>query len=478
MEEVGSCMPTSDASRPSPLWKTLLGVLVLVAALVAIDVALTLALEPYGSNSDSVWFEYRQATAAGEQFDTVVIGSSVAQDSLQPGPIDSTLSTHSFCLASPGQSLESSLEALRTVLDEHPVRRVILGTSYTQLAEEPWANSNMAFYQAMLNGRPLGEQVTGYTRLILNPDYVGKVSSLAFLMPFTLSHVNYTPSAIANNIRNRLECDTPLEAQACIDSTWHPLGQGYANYTGQLNAEVLGANHIGVNHLAYLGLGGKGLNISELRGLEGICKLCNERGVELVVFAAPHPRFEVLSIADAYPTDMAIVEQMVTSQGGIYLDFNMAHADVYDIWESDFIDATHLNMQGAERFTPIFADIVHRAEAHEDMGGFFYSYNEWEDYLASLSGIYYVYVEETPEADTLSLEAISYQGSNVQVEYAYEMQDSESGEWTTLRDWSADATYVIPNDLARYQACNVRILARQPGATEVERRHYQTVSLR
>ena len=466
-------MPTSDARRPSWLRRTL-AVLCVLAALVALDVALTWALEPYGSNSDSVWYEYRQATAAGEQFDAIVIGSSVAQDSLQPGPINEALGAHSFCLASPGQSLESSAEALKVALADHPVRRVILGTSYTQLAEEPWANSNMAFVQALCNGQPMGEQAARYLKLLMNPDYVGTVSSLSFLMPFTLSHVSYTPSAIMGNIRNRLECATPMEAQARIDGSWQPLGNGYANYEGQVNPEVLGANFLGINHLAYLGLGGKGLNESELRGLREICELCEERGVELVVLVAPHPCFEVLSIAEAYPKDMAAVQEYVTSKGALYLDFNMAHQDLYDIHEGDFIDATHLNRAGAERLTPIFADVVRRAESGEDVSAQFYAYDRYNEYLASLDSIYYVCFEEEHADDGVQLTGIAYAGSRCQVEYAYEIQEDD-GSWTRVRDWSADPECTLADD--GYRFLNVRILARQAGATDPERYHYQTVTL-
>ena len=94
--------------------------------LIALDIAFTLAIEPYGSHSEAIWYEYRELTAAGERYDTIVIGSSVAQDGLQPGPLDETLATTSFCLASPGQSPWASLRALETALDDHPVKRVIL----------------------------------------------------------------------------------------------------------------------------------------------------------------------------------------------------------------------------------------------------------------------------------------------------------------------------------------------------------------
>lgn len=467
-------MPTSDAVSRAPLWRKVLVLLGVLIALIAVDVALTLVLEPYGSNSDSVWYEYRQATAAGEQFETLVIGSSVAQDSLQPEPIDEILETTSFCLASPGQSLKSSCKALEVALDEHPVKRVILGTSYTQLAEEPWANSNMAFMQALVAGRPLPEQAARYASLLMDNDYVGNVSSIAFLMPFTLSHVDYTLSAILGNVHNRLECATPLEAQARIDNTWHPLGHGYANYDGQVNPELFDASYLGVNHLDFLGLGGKGLNASELEGLEDICILCEERNVELVVFAAPHPRFEVLSIADAYPEGMAQVEELVTSHGGHFVDFNLAHADLYDNRETDFIDATHLNQVGAERLTPILANVVKRAENGEDVSSHFYGYDQWGEFLSSLDGIYLAYFEEEQTAEGLTLEAQACAGSGIQVEYRFEMQEADES-WTVLRDWSNDSTLILTE--GGYRNANVRLLARRAGTTEPERYHYQTITL-
>lgn len=467
-------MPTSDTVSRAPLWRKVLVLLGVLIALIAVDVALTLVLEPYGSNSDSVWYEYRQATAAGEQFETLVIGSSVAQDSLQPEPIDEILETTSFCLASPGQSLKSSCKALEVALDEHPVKRVILGTSYTQLAEEPWANSNMAFMQALVAGRPLPEQAARYASLLMDNDYVGNVSSIAFLMPFTLSHVDYTLSAILGNVHNRLECATPLEAQARIDNTWHPLGHGYANYDGQVNPELFDASYLGVNHLDFLGLGGKGLNASELEGLEDICILCEERNVELVVFAAPHPRFEVLSIADAYPEGMAQVEELVTAHGGLFMDLNMLREDIYENRESDFIDATHLNMSGAERLTPLFADLVRRAETGEDVSLLFFGYSQWDEFFSSLDGIYLTYFEEERTTEGLALEAKACAGKDIQIEYRFEMQEADES-WTVLRDWSSDPMLTLAE--GGYRNANVRLLARREGAADPKRYHYQTITL-
>ena len=193
-----------------------------------------------------------------------------------------------------------------------------------------------------------------------------------------------------------------------------------------------------------------------------------------MVLVAPHPRFEVLSIAEAYPKDMAAVQEYVTSKGALYLDFNMAHQDLYDIHENDFIDATHLNRAGAERLTPIFADVVRRAESGEDVSAQFYAYDRYNEYLASLDSIYYVCFEEERVDGEVQLTAITYAGSRCQVEYAYEIQEDD-GSWTRVRDWSADPECTLADD--GYRFLNVRILARQAGATDPERYHYQTVTL-
>ena len=323
-------------------------------------------------------------------------------------------------------------------------------------------------------GPPLPEQADRYLRLMLNPDYVGSFSSLLFLAPYTLSHVDYTPAAVSDNIHNRLTCATPLEAGHRVDELWVPLGQGYANYTGQLDPETLTPNLLGINNLAWLGLGGKGFNQSELAGLERICAFCEERGIQLLVMASPHARLQLLSMAEVYPSSMAQVQQLVEAGGALFVDMNLAKAELYENREQDFRDAGHLNMAGAQRLTPVLAELLQRTQAGEDLSGLFYSYDEWGELLRSLDQIYYVYFEEEREDGAVLLKATAYAGSSCQVEYAYELQ-SEDGSWTRVRDWSADPVYRLPDE--GYRSAQLRVLARQRGASAPERLHYQTVSL-
>lgn len=471
-------MPTSDAARRPWLRRAVVALLI-ACGLVLADVGLTLALEPYGSNSASVWHEYRASTASGARYDTLVIGSSVAQDALQPRAIDEGLDATSFSLASPGQSLKSALDSLEIALEDgHPVRRVILGTSYTQLFMPVWPNSNMAFTQALVEGQPLAERVTRYAGLCLSDDFAGKISSLLFLAPFTYDHVDYTPSAIAANVTNRLECATPLEAEARIDPTWKPLGKGYANHTGWLLTEAYAHTGLGRQKLEDQKAvpGETQLTSSEMESLERICALCEREGIGLVVMIPPHPTFQVQSMAGFYAADMAEVQRVVESHGGLYLDFNFAHADTYVVNNAEFTDETHLNMPGAERFAPALASVVGRAEAGEDVSGLFWSYAQWDEWEASLAdkGITFTYFEATPEEDGATYEAFCYAAPSCAVEYEYAVLGSDGTTWEVVRDWSEDGVCTLP--VKGYGTAQVRVSARQVGSTEAERTHVQTIT--
>lgn len=439
--------------------------------IIALDIAFTLAIEPYGSHSEAIWYEYRELTAAGERYDTIVIGSSVAQDGLQPGPLDETLATTSFCLASPGQSPWASLRALETALDDHPVKRVIFGTSYTALAEKAWPHSDMTCVQAQTTTWPLSQRIARYLELLTLPDYFGSVDSLAFLAPFSLNHVDHYPAAIMGNIRNRLECATPMEAFDRISPEARRLGRGYVNYIGEVDPTTFDASLTAAKSLA--ADRGFELNESKWAPVRQICDLCEERDVELVVVVMPHPISENVSLSAHYPTQMTRVQRYVEEHGGTYLDFSMAKAELYTPRMDEFLDMTHLSMAGAERFTGVLAQTIARVEADEDVHDSFFAYDDWDAYLASVDEIGFIYFESEAVADGLHLTAVSYPGTGIEVEYEYALKGAD-GSWQVLRPYATDPSFTLPAN--HFQPLELRLCVRRVGAQEPESTHYQTVS--
>lgn len=95
-EEKTDAATPQDARRRWP--RRLAWGLFVLAFLVALDIGLTYLLQPLASSAEVVWHEYRENT---EPIETLVAGSSVAENALQPAPIDEGLGDHSFCFASP-----------------------------------------------------------------------------------------------------------------------------------------------------------------------------------------------------------------------------------------------------------------------------------------------------------------------------------------------------------------------------------------
>lgn len=449
---------------------TALKVIIFIALAIVVDVALTFAFESYGNFTETVWYEYRQGTDAGERYDTIVLGPSVMQDGVQPGPIDEILGTNSFCLAGPGESPWASLKALRTALDEqHPIKRVIFGLSYTTLAEDGWPESDMAFVQAHARAAsqtPL-KVVAEYVELMLNPEYVKHFKSLAFLAPFTLNHCEYTPAGIVGNIRSRLESPTPEAAHERISVYARHLGKGYLNFDSHIDLNTFPGTDLAVNTLKSYEF-----NENKWGPVRQIVDLCEERGIELYVVSMPRPQFELIALSDYYPSHMAEVRDYVEAHGGTYLDFNLAKEWTFDP-EADFLDGTHLSINGAARFSPILADTIARIERGEDVSGEFYDYDNWIDYLDSIEGITFVYTEQEEVGDDYRLTAHSYEGWGVQTEYEFYIE-REEGEWEVIRPWSTEPSFVY--SFGGYGTSHVLVQARRVGTTEPERAHWQILT--
>ena len=463
-------MPTSDATPRKPLWRKLLGVVSILVVLIALDVALTLALEPYGTCTDAIMHEYWEDTANGEQFDTLVIGTSVGQYSLNPHCMDNGLLDNAFCISTPIQSFKSSRMVLDTVLKDHPIRRVIVGTTFFSFASDVWPNSNMALTQSLCLGLPFPENAYRYAQLALDNNFVYGVKSLAFFVPFTLNHVDYSPSAVRSNIQRRIECATPMEAEELYDPTSIQLGNGFTSYAGAVNFETINENNLIFERLKYQD---SNENNGEMEEFASLCALCQEKGIELIVFMSPKPVVETIGMGDLYPKTMKPIQDIVTSCGGTYLDFNLIKPDVYEPLPEEFWDEGHLNDVGAKRFSPVFAEVVSRIENNEDLSGLFYSYDQWNDYLSSIDTIAYVHFTPKPIEGGFLCEGEAFTGSNCQVEYAYERQEDD-GSWTRVKDWSTDPNCTLLDN--GYRTVNVRIMARQVGATDPELYRYQTVT--
>ena len=200
--------------------------------------------------------------------------------------------------------------------------------------------------------------------------------------------------------------------------------------------------------------------------IQNICDLCREHGVQLVVVVTPRPAFNVLVYGEKYPEQMALLQQVTEQEGVAFVDANLLHAETYSPQDADFGDGEHLNHDGATRFSQAFAGVLQALDAGQDVGSLSYSYDSWNQYLASIHQISAVMSRlDVSDGGAATVTAQAYTGTDVQVEYRFLLVDKDGGT-TVLQDWSSSDSCDVP----RGSHGTVMVCARQAGsASDYER---------
>lgn len=430
--------------------------LVVVAVVVAVDALCSFALEQYGSLSSVMWSEYR--AAAGESIDTVVVGSSTAQRAFDPAVLDATLGTTTFSMATPAQPLDDSYTAAKQAIEDHHVRRVILGVDYESLSNDNWAGSHVAFARARMDGESLPQAAADYWKLLVSPAFFGRADSLCALFPWGYNHVKLDPGSVAANVCERLSGDSTLEAAAVVNGGWTYYGRGYGNYDNVIDYSLARED----TSVSIHGL--DDFKETCLSQVASIAQLCREHGVQLVVVVTPRPAFNVLVYGEKYPEQMLRLQQVVERAGGTFLDANLAKGGWYETRDEDFYDGEHLNHNGATRFSQAFASALQALDAGGSTSSLTYSYDQWDQYLASIDNISAVTSTSYMEDNNTVVNAIAYAGSNVPVEYRFSLV-ADDGTTTLLQDWSTSDTCTIPQDKISEGSSEVEVCVRKAGTT-------------
>lgn len=437
-------------------WHRALEVIVIVALIIGANVLITLGFELYSSLANVMWDEYR--AAASENIDTVIVGSSTGQRSFDPAVLDNTLGTTTFNMATPAQELDDSYTAAKQAIEDHHVKRVILALDYESVSTVKWPGSHVAFARAKMAGESFPQAVADYWKLLTSSSFFDGAGSICALFPWGYNHVELDAEHIATNFSDRVSDTTPVEAAERVMDGWTYYGNGYGNYDGVLDYSTA-RDHISVTEEGPADFDQQGLV-----WIQDICDLCRENGVQLVVVVTPRPAFNVLVYGEKYPEQMSRLQQLVEQCGGTFLDANMAKSSWYKPHDTDFYDGEHLNHDGASYFSQAFASALQALDAGGSTSDLTYSYDQWDNYLASIDDISAVISTSYLEDNNTVVSATAYTGSNVPVEYRFSLV-ADDGTTTLLQDWSTSDTCTIPQDKIPEGSSEVEVCVRKAGTT-------------
>lgn len=433
------------------IFKRLLACIVALAFLAGLNAAITFAIEPFGSKSELAWTDY----SAEENIDTVIVGTSLAQNAIDPQLLDELCGSNSFCLATPSQLLEESFVAIQTAYEDHGIKRAILGVSSVDLqASDPPSPGDAFLYHRSLAVGPARSAQAAW-QMLVRYGGIRNSDSINALFPWFYNHVQLTPSSIADNVRARLNGDL-YEAAKVADPIGSYAGKGHVVYDTVLDYDE--------DSLPFFtddredAATDTAVNPDRMQTVKDIRDYCADKGIELIVIETPLPVYNVVD-GDGYYELSVNVSNAFADLGLKCYDFNFARPELFEPQPDYFLDTIHLNAEGSRAFTESFADFLRKLESGEDVSGLFLSADEQR---ASVDYISAVFAESSVDEAGVHVEARAATGSNVEVEYQLCAFDGETQVWQVVADWSASPSF----DYApgKRGVVNLRVKARVAGS--------------
>ena len=286
--------------------------------------------------------------AQSGEIDTLFLGASHCYRSFDPAVVDEKLDTHSFNAGTSQQLPDGSYYLLQEAAARNDLDTVYLEMFYTGYNQQASSDVPLACY--------------------LLADYMPLLSANRYLYLWEMGG----PAAFADLIfPARHTIASPDE----IPELWvAKLTDGYEvgnyKYVTYPNEEEYRGNGFvytyGVTPYGYEAIldvdPDAPLSEFGLEYLERITEFCAEEEIRLVLVTAPVPNAFCANTAN-YQAYLSAVSDYAAAHGLEFWDFTLYRDTGALNMDGDaFADAHHLNGEGAERFTPVFCDVVKARE--------------------------------------------------------------------------------------------------------------------
>lgn len=433
-------------------------VLAFLGVAIALDVLLSLVLQPVGM-TEITWYDYR--SRADEPIDTLIVGSSYASHGVNPSKLDEQLGSYSFNLGTPAQAMHNSAACIRTAYDDHHIQRAIICLRTSTLQFEPWYNAQITFYEAKSLGEGPLDVLHNVADVALYQDNFQNSRSFGWMFPWVYNPLtSLSTQSISENVSRRLASSDPAADTSHMGKTYVYNERGHNVYDRAMNFRsfnVYGDVYKVPDTLPLLD--------GPTREFEAMLDECADRGIKTYVVLMPVCTMSNLaSQGTDYRDLMMSIQDISESHGATYVDFNMAKADFYRPKEGEFIDTMHLNLDGSMRFSEALGTCLHKLENAEDVSSLFYTYDEWDDFIASFDPIEGCYFRSELEPGSIALEAFAVNRPDVSIEYRFEVKAKKKGaKYRVVRDFEASPRFSLP--VEGEGKCVVRLTARVAGST-------------
>jgi len=443
-----------------------LGLVIVLLCVIVINELIKFCFEPYGTASQVMWSDYHKE----KELDQIFVGSSLCYVGINPYIIDDMMGTKSYNMGTPAQRLAQSEVAIKTAIEDHHIKRVVMALGYFSLTGERSTAASVAFLRAKdKSGSPI-DKVKTYLDYATDDDVIGSSASINYFFPWIYNSVSW--GKLSSNIKAKIEGKQAIEQEMVNNVFRHYVGKGYGYLTGNLNFDDSG-NKTSTKYYSNT------FSDESLQELRDIALLCAENDVELVVVGTPKPAYDILSYGnngDDYFEKMVLIKELLKECDAKYYDFNLAKEDLFTNNDKYYFDHEHLNKEGSEAFTRSLANLLLKLDAGENVDDYFKSP---EEYLNDIDYISAVWFNTKNMENGISVTPITYTGPNVSVEYEYRVYNEDTGAYDLVQDYSTATSCLIPYTNKDSESGQIKIMvnARQIGSDkDYEKRCIQTIT--
>ncbi len=334
-------------------------VLLFLVGVLLTNSVLTYLLTPANDHHDRMWRTYE---ACGE-VDTIYIGSSVCMAAFDTYKIDAITGGKSINMGVPQQDVEQTYATVQMVLNQKPsVKRVVFSMDYPSLQFDTDHGSAMKYgYQLVRHEMTVGRKLAAYAALMSSLDGWDGKDSINFFFPWINNHVDIYGVIVRQNVARKRSGDIAVARTE--------FEEDFAEFVG-LDESVNSRSLYGVVEIPE----------DNMQALRNMAKLCQEKGVELLVVNNPRPQYDILTYGESYDSIGEQVRHEVEGYGAKYYDFNYVRPERFDVtYKYYFADCEHLTSEGAFAFSKAMAQFLLDMENGMDMSEEFISRREYEE---------------------------------------------------------------------------------------------------
>lgn len=303
--------------------------------------------------------------------DILFVGASLVYRSLVPGVADDYFDAYTFNLGSSNQQMDASLVLIKEALMYHDVKQIYLEVSYDiALLEDNKDRTQMiGTYIVSDYLRPSLRKAIFLLRAS-TPEHYANSFIPARRNPEKLFDFAYIKELVKkkSDISYRsYECEW-IRSKEAID---YYVDRGFVANDSVYEAALENLPECEPIDLSAISEDWKYY-------LKEIIDFCQKEGIQLTLFSAPKPKVTLTGKGN-YDEYYMFMQELAEEAGVPYYDFNLCKAQYFDSEDMIYFkDGTHLNANGAKKFTELFASLFTQRITAEEL--FYTSYQEKLDH--------------------------------------------------------------------------------------------------